>query len=188
MVYTLKTPFAPKQLLALRAGNDVLLSGEIYTARDAAHKRIYEALQQGAPLPFALDGATIYYAGPTPTMSGHIIGSIGPTTAGRMDSYTPLLLQHGLAAMIGKGARSAGVAEAMRQYGAVYFGFIGGLGALAAAHITACEPVAYDDLGSEAVRKLVVEEFPLTVLVDSTGANWYEDGPKAYLKSAAGDT
>jgi fumarate hydratase subunit beta len=185
MEYSLKTPIAPKQLAALRAGDDVLLSGEIYTARDAAHKRIYEALQQGGPLPFALEEATIYYAGPTPAMPGHVIGSIGPTTAGRMDSYTPLLLQHGLAAMIGKGARSAEVVEAMRQQGAVYFGFIGGLGALAAAHITACEPVAYEDLGSEAVRKLVVEEFPLTVLVDSTGASWYEEGPQAYLKGAA---
>lgn len=183
MEYVLQTPLRPEQLKLLRAGDRVCLSGEIYTARDAAHRRMAEALQQGEALPFALQGAIIYYAGPTPPRPGQVVGSIGPTTAGRMDKYTPLLLEQGLAAMIGKGSRSPGVLRAMEQCGAVYFGFVGGAGALAASHITSAKVVAYEDLGSEAVRLLTVKDFPLTVLADSVGGDWYKLGPGAYLES-----
>lgn len=185
MQHILQAPLTKAALAPLRAGDSVLLSGEIYTARDAAHARIMELLQAGKPLPFPLQNACIYYAGPTPTKPGAIIGSIGPTTAGRMDKYTPLLLQHGLLAMVGKGARSPQVLEAMQQAGAVYLGFIGGAGALAASHITTCQILAWEDLGSEAVRKLTVKDFPLTVLADSQGGNLYETGPAAYLSWAA---
>lgn len=181
MEIQLQTPLTLGALQTLRAGDSVLLSGEIYTARDAAHKRMFELLAQDRPLPFAIEGACIYYAGPTPARPGETVGSIGPTTAGRMDKYTPALLRQGLAAMIGKGARSAAVLQAMRQAGAVYFGFIGGAGALAAACVTGCETIAWEDLGSEAVRCLTVEKLPLTVLVDAAGGNLYQDGPAAYL-------
>lgn len=182
---TLTTPFAPGALQALRAGDTVALSGTVYTARDAAHKRMAELLKAGKALPFELAGSCIYYAGPTPAPPGRPVGAIGPTTAGRMDRYTPLLLQHGLAAMIGKGARSAEVLQALQAAGAVYFGFIGGAGALAAAHITQCQLVAWEDLGSEAVRRLTVENFPLAVLADSAGGDLYTTGPEAFLAGAA---
>lgn len=181
MEINLQTPLPPEELLKLRAGDSVTISGIIYTARDAAHKRMVECLEKGKPLPFALQGSCIYYAGPTPAKPGRVIGSIGPTTSGRMDKYTPLLLHNGLVGMIGKGPRSKAVLETMQQAGAVYFGFIGGAGALAAAHVTACQLVAWEDLGSEAVRRLTVQNLPLTVLADTMGGNLYQSGPKAYL-------
>lgn len=180
MEYTLQAPLTRQSLAPLQAGDTVLLSGEIYTARDAAHARMAELLQEGKPLPFALQNACIYYAGPTPTKPGGVVGSMGPTTAGRMDKYTPLLLQHGLISMIGKGARSPQVLQAMQQAGAVYFGFIGGAGALAAAHITACQTIAWEDLGSEAVRRLTLNRLPLTALADAHGNDLYQMGPAAY--------
>lgn len=182
MAIQLTTPLQPEALAKLRAGDSVTLSGTIYTARDAAHKRMAELLEKGEPLPFELEGSCIYYAGPTPAKPGEVIGSIGPTTAGRMDAYTPQLLHRGLAAMIGKGARSAEVLQTMRQTDAVYFGFIGGAGALAAAHVTTCEVIAWEDLGSEAVRRLTVQNLPLTVLADAGGGNLYQSGPEEYLK------
>lgn len=177
----LTTPLDKGILAGLRAGDRVLLSGEVYTARDAAHKRMFELIDAGKPLPIGLVGACIYYAGPTPAPPGHVIGSVGPTTSGRMDRYTPLFLKRGLAAMVGKGSRSDEVLRAIREHGAVYFGFIGGAGALAAACVKSCETLAFEDLGSEAVRRLVVEDLPLTVLADANGGDLYKSGKKAYL-------
>lgn len=181
----LTTPLDKEALAALRAGDRVLLSGVVYTARDAAHKRMTEMMEAGQALPIELKGACIYYAGPTPAPPGKVIGSVGPTTAGRMDRYTPLFLQRGLAAMIGKGSRSGEVLKAIKENGAVYFGFIGGAGALAAACIKSCETLAFEDLGSEAVRRLVMEDLPLTVLADAAGGDLYMKGKKAYLDSRA---
>ncbi len=180
----LHTPLDKEALAALRAGDRVLLSGEIYTARDAAHARLFEMLQAGEELPLELAGTCIYYAGPTPAPPGQVIGAVGPTTAGRMDKYTPLLLQKGLAAMIGKGRRSPQVMEAIRENGAVYFGFIGGAGALAAACVESEEIVAFEDLGSEAIRRLEVRDLPLTVLADAAGGDLYESGPAEYRAQA----
>lgn len=181
MEYKINTPVDKAELQKMRAGDTVLLSGDIYTARDAAHGRMAELLAQGKELPFVLAGSIIYYAGPTPAPSGRPIGSIGPTTAGRVDAYTPLLLENGLLGMIGKGARSEAVLQSMQKNGAVYFGFIGGAGALAAACVTASKLVAWEELGSEAVRRLTVEDFPLTVLADTVGGDLYSAGPKEYL-------
>lgn len=178
----LKTPLDREVLKSLRAGDRVLLSGEVLTARDAAHKRACEMLAEGKALPFPLEGSCIYYAGPTPAPPGHLIGSVGPTTSGRMDKYTPRFLEQGLAAMIGKGSRSPEVMAAIKEHGAVYFGFIGGAGALAAACIRACDTLAFEDLGSEAVRRLVVEDFPLTVIADVYGGDLYQSGKDKYLR------
>ncbi len=175
------TPLDVAVLAGLRAGQRVLLSGEIYTARDAAHRRMARLLAEGEPLPFPLAGSCIYYAGPTPARPGQVVGSIGPTTAGRMDKYTPLLLQRGLAGMIGKGARSPEVLQAMREAGGVYFGFVGGAGALAAGCVVSCQVIAWEDLASEAVRRLVVRDLPLTVLADTVGGDLYTEGPAAFL-------
>ncbi|MDR1927048.1 MAG: fumarate hydratase C-terminal domain-containing protein, partial [Oscillospiraceae bacterium] len=147
--------------LELRAGEKILLSGTAYTARDAAHKRICALLEQGGELPFALEGACIYYAGPTPAPPGKVIGSCGPTTSGRMDPYTPQLLAQGLCAMIGKGERSAAVCAAMRARQALYFCALGGAGALAAQAVSACEEIAFEDLGCESVKRLELKGFPL---------------------------
>ena len=185
MDYTLTTPLDRTLLLRLRAGDTARLNGTVYTARDAAHRRLADLLAAGQPLPLPLAGACLYYAGPTPAPPGRVIGSVGPTTSGRMDGFTPLLLQQGLAAMIGKGPRSAEVLAAMRQAGSVYFGFVGGAGALAAAHITACETLAFEDLGSEAIRRLEVRDFPLTVLADAHGGDLYQSGPQAWLAALA---
>lgn len=185
MEYCLHTPLDKEKIAPLRAGDTLLLTGEIYTARDSAHARITKALEQGTPLPFALKDACIYYSGPTPSPPGRVIGAAGPTTAGRMDRYTPRLLEEGLSAMIGKGMRTKEVEAAIRSSGAVYLGFIGGAGALAAACIEKSELVAYEDLGTEAVRKLFVRDFPLTVLLDSVGGNLYRTGPASYLASLA---
>jgi fumarate hydratase subunit beta len=164
----------PEQARLLRAGGRVLLSGPVYTARDAAHKRLCAMLDKNEPLPFVLDGACIYYAGPTPTPPGRVIGSCGPTTSSRMDSYTPRLLALGLAAMIGKGDRGAGVRRAIREWGAVYFCAVGGAGALAARHVAACEEIAFGDLGCESLKRLELREFPLVVAIDAVGGNLFE--------------
>ena len=155
----------------LRAGDSILLSGTVYTARDAAHKRICTLLDQGEPLPFPLENATVYYAGPTPTPPGRPIGSCGPTSSGRMDVYAPRLLDLGLKAMIGKGERSALVVEAIRRNGAVYLCAIGGAGALAAQCVRSLEVVAFADLGCESVKRLEIKEFPLVVAVDCQGGD-----------------
>ena len=153
----------------LRAGDTVLLSGTVYTARDAAHARLCKMIDAGEPLPFALDGAVIYYAGPTPARDGAVIGSCGPTTSSRMDKFTPTLIENGLLGMIGKGKRSPDVVKAMKSRGAVYFCAMGGAGALAAKCIKKAEVIAFDELGCEAVRKLEVEDFPLIVGIDADG-------------------
>ncbi|MEG2455245.1 MAG: FumA C-terminus/TtdB family hydratase beta subunit [Oscillospiraceae bacterium] len=157
----------------LKAGDRVLLSGTLYTARDAAHKRIFQLLDQGEPLPFPLAGAVIYYAGPTPGQQGMAVGACGPTTAGRMDRFAPRLLDLGVAAMIGKGERSQEVVDAMVRNGAVYFAAVGGAGALIARCISSAEVIAFADLGCESVKRMVVQDFPLTVAIDSHGNNLY---------------
>lgn len=181
MQHHLTTPLTSAQAQQLKSGDTVLLSGTIYTARDAAHKRLCEALERGETLPLNLQNAVIYYAGPTPARPGEIIGSCGPTTSGRMDAYAPTLMRQGVIGMIGKGARSAQVVKAMKECGAVYFAAIGGAGAVMASCVKQAEVVCYDDLGSEAVRRLTVENMPLTVIIDSEGHNLYEDGPAQYL-------
>ncbi|MBR4393210.1 MAG: Fe-S-containing hydro-lyase [Oscillospiraceae bacterium] len=183
MDYRLTCPVTKEDLAPLRAGDRVLLSGTVYTARDAAHKRMMELLDNGKELPFPLPGNAIYYVGPTPEKPGCIIGSAGPTTAGRMDSYSPRLLDLGQSVMIGKGARSAAVKDAIRRNGAIYLAAIGGAGALMASCIKKAEIVCWEDLGCEAVRRLEVENMPLTVIIDSVGGDLYESGPEAYLKS-----
>ncbi len=164
----------------LRAGDSVLISGIIYTARDAAHERMTRNFKNGVPFPIDLKNQVIYYAGPCPAKPGEVIGSCGPTTAGRMDAYTPLLLDNGLGAMIGKGARSKAVVDVMKRNGAVYFGAIGGAGALIAESIKKAEVIAYDDLGTEAIRRLEVIDFPAVVLMDCEGNDLYEMGQAQY--------
>ena len=176
----LSAPFDPAALLALRSGDRVLISGRIYAARDAAHKRLVEALDQGLPLPVDLRGQCIYYVGPTPAPPGRAIGSAGPTTAGRMDRYTPRLLEQGLLGMIGKGNRSPEVLAAIKQHGAVYFAATGGAGALLARRITGYKVLAYPELGPEALAELTVQNFPAIVVADSQGNDLYAEGRKAY--------
>jgi fumarate hydratase subunit beta len=170
---TLQLPLTPEKIAELRAGELVLLSGVIYTARDAAHKRLVEALEKGESLPFPPEGATIYYTGPTPAPPGAVIGSAGPTTAYRMDPYVEPLLKAGILGMIGKGARKGDVPELIKKYGAVYFAAPGGCGALLGKCIKECEIIAYPDLGTEAVRKLKVVDFPAFVAQDSFGNSIY---------------
>ena len=179
----IETPLTEEKARALRSGDSVLLSGTIYTARDAAHKRIVEAMEKGEPLPFDPENAVIYYVGPTPARPGQAIGSAGPTTSYRMDAYSPALIARGQRGMIGKGKRGPAVVEAMKQHGAGYFGAIGGAGALLSKCVRSAEVIAYDDLGAEAVRRLTVEDLPLTVVIDCEGNNLYETGRKAYLAS-----
>lgn len=164
----------------LRAGSRILLSGTVYTARDAAHKRIEQLMAQGAPLPFQIDGAAIYYAGPTQAPENLCIGSCGPTTSSRMDVFTPALLHAGLAAMIGKGGRNEAVCKAIRETGAVYLCALGGAGALACRCITSCEVIAFEDLGCESVKRLTFQDFPLFVAIDSAGGNIFEEGRTAW--------
>ena len=183
MKYHLTTPLTQEMLAPLQAGDMVLLSGVVYTARDAAHKRFIEQLDAGEPLPSPIRGAAIYYVGPTPERPGQVIGSAGPTTSGRMDAYSPRLLDLGLAAMIGKGARNQAVKDAVVRNGAVYLAALGGAGALAAASIRSAEIVCWEDLGCEAVRRLEVCDFPLTVILDPHGGDLYKSGPTAYLSS-----
>ncbi len=166
----------------LRAGDIVYLTGTIYTARDAGHKRMCEALAREEKLPFDPNDATIYYVGPTPAKPGQVIGSAGPTTSGRMDAYAPTMMSVGVRGMIGKGGRLPEVVEAMKQYSGVYFGAIGGAGALLAKCVKKCELIAYQDLGAEALCKLYVEDMPLFVIIDSLGNNLYESGRQAYLE------
>ncbi len=167
----------------LRAGEYVYLTGTVYTARDAAHKRMDEILQNGGALPFDIKEQIVYYMGPSPAREGRPIGSAGPTTASRMDKYTPRLLDLGMGGMIGKGKRSPEVIEAVVRNGAVYFAAVGGAGALLSKCITSSEVVAYDDLGTEAVRKLRIENFPVIVVIDSKGNNLYETAVKEYQKT-----
>ena len=187
MQYELHTPLTRESLAQLKAGDTVLLSGTVYTARDAAHGRMMELLDEGKELPFDIQGAAVYYVGPTPERPDQVIGAAGPTTAGRMDKFTPRLLDLGLACMIGKGKRDAAVKESVVKNGAVYLAALGGAGALMAASIQSCEVIAWDDLGCEAVRRLTVKDMPLTVLLDAHGGDLYESGPAAYLQSLSAD-
>jgi fumarate hydratase subunit beta len=170
------------EVLKLKAGERVLISGTIYTARDSAHKRITDLINKDEKLPFDLKNQVIYYVGPAPAKPGNVIGSAGPTSSYRMDPYAPKFLDLGLKGMIGKGLRSSEVVEAIKRNGAVYFGAIGGAAALIAKSIKQSKVIAYDDLGTEAVRKLKVVDFPAIVVIDSKGNNLYENGPKEYLE------
>jgi fumarate hydratase subunit beta len=181
--YKLTTPLSDEDISKLRAGDNVQLSGVIYTARDAAHKRMLEALEKTGKFPFDIKGQIIYFVGPTPTKEGMIIGSAGPTTSYRMDPYSPKLIELGLKGMIGKGGRSQEVIDACVKHKAVYFGATGGAAALIAKKIKECEIIAYDDLGPEAVRRLVVEDFPVIVINDVTGADQYKIGRAKYARS-----
>ena len=176
-------PLTEELARSLHAGEEVLLTGTIYTSRDAGHKRMCEALARGEELPFAPKDATIYYVGPTPAKPGQVIGSAGPTASGRMDAYAPTMMSVGARGMIGKGARLPEVVEAMKKYGGVYFGAIGGAGALLAKCIKKAELIAYEDLGAEALRRLYVEDMPLVVIIDSEGNNLYEEGRRTYLQN-----
>lgn len=180
MAKKIMLPLTDEILKDLKSGDDVLLTGVIYVARDAAHKRMIEALDQGKSLPFDIKGQTIYFMGPSPARPGQPIGSAGPTTSGRMDSYSPRLIAEGLKGMIGKGMRSPAVKEAMKQHKAVYFGAIGGAGALASKRIKKSEVIAYEELGAEAIRRLEVEDFPVTVINDIYGGDLYEEGKAKY--------
>ncbi len=180
-------PLTEETARQLHAGDLVYLTGTIYSARDAAHLRMLDALAKGMPLPVDLKDQIIYYLGPTPARPGRAVGSAGPTSSYRMDKATPALLERGLRGMIGKGYRGKDVIEAMKLHGAVYFVAIGGTAALISRQITASRVVAYDDLGTEAIHELQVEEFPVTVAIDSYGENLYELGPASYLKSLAPD-
>ena len=183
MAIRITTPLTPEDARKLRSGDSCLLSGVIYTARDAAHKRLCERVARGEPLPFDVRNSVIYFVGPTPAKEGQVIGSAGPTTAYRMDAYSPTLIACGQTGMIGKGARGPAVIAAMKEYGAVYFGAIGGCGALLSSCIKKSEVIAYEDLGAEAIRRLEVEDFPVVVVIDSQGNNLYETGRAAYLAS-----
>ncbi len=176
-------PLTLEQVKDLKAGDSVLISGVIYTARDAAHKRLCELAAEGKPMPFDVENSVIYYVGPTPAKPGQVIGSAGPTTSYRMDAYSPTLIKLGQRGMLGKGKRGPEVVDAMKEHGAVYFGAIGGAGALLAKCIKKAEIVAYEDLGAEALRRLEVEDLPAFVIIDCEGRNLYEEGRKEYLNS-----
>ena len=178
----IQVPISKEDAKSLRAGDYVYLTGTIYTARDAAHKRMQEALDAGQPLPIEMDRNVIYYMGPSPAREGRPIGSAGPTTASRMDKYAPNLIDLGLGAMIGKGKRSQAVIDAVVRNGCVYFAAVGGAGALLSKRILSSEVVAYDDLGTEAIRKLQVTDFPVIVVIDSEGNNLYETAIREYEK------
>jgi len=175
-------PLSEEKVRSLKAGDRVLLSGVLYTGRDDAHMHLVEMIKKGEPLPIELRDQCIYYVGPCPAKPGHAIGSAGPTTSGRMDAMAPLLIQHGLRGMIGKGLRSAEVVESMKRHGAVYFAAIGGAGALLAKSIVAAEIVAFPELGPEAIYKLQVENFPVTVVIDCQGNDLYKTGRTQYEK------
>lgn len=183
MEITIQTPLTKETACTLKSGDTVLLSGTIYTARDAAHARLVKLLDEGKPLPFDIANAVIYYVGPTPEKPGQVIGSAGPTTSYRMDAYAPRLIEKGLRGMIGKGKRDQSVISSMKTHKAVYFGAIGGAAALISKCITHSEIVCYEDLGAEAVRRLTVCKFPVTVIIDTEGNNLYESGVTAYLRS-----
>ena len=179
----LTAPFDRETARTLKSGDSVLLSGVIYTARDAAHKRLCELVAAGKELPLDMQGATIYYVGPTPAQEGPPIGSAGPPTSYRLDAYSPTLIAQGETGMIGKGKRGPEVVAAMKEHCAVYFGAIGGCGALLSKCVKKAEVIAYEDLGAEAIRRLEVEDLPVTVIIDSQGNNLYEAGRKAYLET-----
>ena len=181
MAINITTPLTQEKLRTLKAGDSCLISGVIYTARDAAHKRLCELVAEGKELPFDVKDAVIYFVGPTPAKPGQAIGSAGPTTSYRMDAYSPILIGEGQTGMIGKGKRGPEVIEAMKKHGAIYFGAIGGCGALLSKCIKSSEIVAYEDLGAEAIRRLEVEDFPVIVIIDAEGNNLYETGKAAYL-------
>ena len=181
MAISIQLPLTREKARELKAGDSCLLSGIIYTARDAAHKRLCDLVAQGKELPLEIRDAVIYFVGPTPAKPGQVIGSAGPTTSYRMDAYSPTLIALGQTGMIGKGKRGPEVVEAMKTHGAVYFGAIGGCGALLGKCIKKAEVIAYDDLGAEAIRRLEVEDFPAIVIIDSQGNNLYETGKAAYL-------
>lgn len=172
----------PEKAWELKAGDRILLSGVVYTARDAAHKRIFELLDRGEKLPFDMNGAVIYYTGPTPAKEGRPVGSCGPTTSSRMDKFTPRLLDIGLCAIIGKGERDEAVSQAIRRNKGVYFCAVGGAGALMASHVTEAEEIAFKDLGCESVKRLLVDKLPLTVAIDSSGGNIFVEGKRNYTK------
>ncbi|MDM8000120.1 MAG: Fe-S-containing hydro-lyase [Dehalococcoidia bacterium] len=183
MAKRISLPLTDETVASLRAGDDVLLSGTMYVGRDSAHKRLVEALDQGKPLPFDIKGQTIYYMGPSPAKPGQVIGSAGPTTSGRMDSYSPRLMAEGLKGMVGKGMRAPAVKEAMRKYKAVYFAAIGGAGALISKAIKKSEVIAYEELGAEALLRIEVSDFPVIVINDIYGGDLYEEGKAKYRKS-----
>ncbi len=181
MAVSITTPLTQEKVKNLKAGDSCLISGVIYTARDAAHKRLCELVAEGKELPFDVKDAVIYFVGPTPAKPGQAIGSAGPTTSYRMDAYSPILIAQGQTGMIGKGKRDPEVIDAMKKHGAIYFGAIGGCGALLSKCIKKSEIVAYEDLGAEAIRRLEVEDFPVIVIIDAEGNNLYETGKAAYL-------
>ncbi|MFH1238938.1 MAG: Fe-S-containing hydro-lyase [bacterium] len=180
----INTPVSDREIKTLKAGDRVLISGIIYTARDAAHARLADLLAKKQDLPFEPAGQIIYYVGPTPPRKGTVIGSAGPTTSSRMDKYTPQILARGLKGMIGKGPRSPEVLKAIKKYKAVYFAALGGAGALISRHIKKAEIIAYEDLGPEAIRRLEVEDFPVIVVNDIYGHDLYVEGPKKYRKKS----
>ncbi len=180
-----RTPLSDADVVALKAGDRVRISGVIYTARDAAHGRLAPLVEKGEPLPIDVKGQIIYYTGPSPARPGGVIGSVGPTTASRMDKFTPALLAIGLKGTIGKGYRGQPVKDALKQHKAVYFGAIGGAGAVLSEFVKKAEVVAYQDLGTEAIRRLEVEGFPAIVLYDSHGGDLYQDGQKVYARENA---
>ncbi len=182
MTARIATPLDPEDLSPLRSGDSVLLQGVLFTARDAAHARMADAIAAGDPLPFDPAGQAIYFVGPTPARPGHTIGSAGPTTATRMDPYSPLLIERGLRAMIGKGKRSAAVRRSMLDHGCVYFGAVEGTAALLARQVQRADVVAYADLGPEAILRLEVVDFPVVVVNDLHGADLYEDGPARWRR------
>ena len=183
MQYKLTTPVTREDLAPLRAGDTVLLSGTVYTARDAAHKRLCALVEEGKELPFDIKDAVIYFVGPTPERPGQVVGSAGPTTSYRMDAYSPTLIALGQTGMIGKGRRGREVVDAMVEHGAVYFGAIGGCGALLGKCVKSSRIVAYEDLGAEAIRRWEVEDLPVTVIIDAEGNDLYQTGREAYLNS-----
>ena len=183
MAIRVTAPMSREQARTLKSGDSVLLSGVIYTARDAAHKRLCELVDAGKELPLDVKDSIIYFVGPTPARPGEAIGSAGPTTSYRMDAYSPTMIEQGQTGRIGKGKRNEEVIAAMKKHGAVYFGAIGGCGALLSKCIKKAEVIAYDDLGAEAIRRLEVEDFPVIVIIDSEGNNLYETGRNAYLES-----
>ena len=178
----IKVPLSAETVKELRAGDVVRISGYIYTARDAAHKRLTEALARGEELPLDLKDNVIYYVGPSPTKPGEVVGSAGPTTSGRMDKYTPTMIQQGMRGMIGKGLRSQEVIDACKEYGAVYFAAVGGAAAVIAQSIKGEEMIAYEDLGPEAIRRYEVEDFPAIVVIDAEGNDFYKVGIAKYSK------
>ena len=178
----LEAPFTDEMIKSLKAGDMVYISGTVYTGRDAAHKRLHDMIERGESMPFDFEGQAIYYAGPCPAKPGKPIGSVGPTTGGRMDAYSPLLIQKGLRVMIGKGSRSEEVIDSLREHTGVYFAAIGGAAALMARCVVSSEVIAFDELGTEAIRKLQVDQLPVIVAIDSEGNDSYKLGRNQYSK------